>query len=408
MDNINGQKKQFDYWKQIILLLGAGWVVMWIYRNTLPSLFQEMQGTIGQHSDSQMGLILSFYYFGYTVIQIPSGILVDKFGKKIIMIPGYTLFALASILIGSTSSITMMFVGSFIAGAGCGSYYGASYALSAEFIPSERKTISNAIINSGVSIGMIIGLIATSYFVKTAGVQWNYMMYAVAILILLVTVAFGVFIKETRKQTDKEAESKTISKGSIKDLFTSKMVAAYIVYFVTCYAHYGLVTWLPSFLENERGLGGLLLGYTSSLLAVSSIPGSLFFSRISDKFRNKKVSILIFLELSAATMITLLVLVPTSTTLFIVLTLYGFLGKLAIDPIIITYISDSATKGKVGTFLGVFNFFGMSGAVISPVVTGFISDKTGSKAFGFYTSAILLVIGATVFFFTNLKKESKS
>lgn len=34
-----------------------------------------------------MGLIASFYFFAYTGMQIPAGILVDKFGKKVVLIP---------------------------------------------------------------------------------------------------------------------------------------------------------------------------------------------------------------------------------------------------------------------------------------------------------------------------------
>lgn len=75
-------KKGLQYWQQIIIILCLGWVVIWIYRSVLTPIFPEMQQTIGQHSDAEMGLIASFYFFAYTGMQIPAGILVDKFGKK--------------------------------------------------------------------------------------------------------------------------------------------------------------------------------------------------------------------------------------------------------------------------------------------------------------------------------------
>lgn len=53
-----------------------------MYRTVLTPIFPELQQTIGIHTDMQMGLISSFYFFGYTGMQIPAGILVDKLGKK--------------------------------------------------------------------------------------------------------------------------------------------------------------------------------------------------------------------------------------------------------------------------------------------------------------------------------------
>ncbi|WP_053955184.1 MFS transporter [Inediibacterium massiliense] len=406
LSDVGVQKKGFEYWKQIIVLLCLGWVVIWIYRTTLSPIFSEIQETIGIHSDSQMGLISSFYFFGYTGMQIPAGILVDKFGKKTILIPGFLLFALAAILIGSSSTITMIYVGSLMAGIGCGSYYGAAYSLSSENIPQERRALSNAIINSGSAIGMGIGLMGSSYLVKNIRLPWNYMLYIVAALIICMIVAFSIVIRNTQREEACKniKESQIKEKGKKEGLFAPKMLASYVLYFATCYGYYMIVTWLPSFLQYERGFEGIAIGSSSSLVAFASIPGALFFSRMSDKFKDRRIRLILFLEISAAAMLALVVLAPNSSILLLGLLLYGLLGKLAVDPIIISHIADSAPRESLGTSLGVFNFFGMSSSVLAPVVTGFISDQTGTKVMGFYASAVLLIIGAAIFFIANVKK----
>ncbi|WP_164095478.1 MFS transporter [Serratia marcescens] len=397
------------YWKKIVVVLCLGWAVIWIYRTVLTPIFPEIQQTIGAHSNAEMGLIASFYFFAYTGMQIPAGILVDKFGKKVVLIPGFCLFIIATLLIGNATSLTMVYAGSLLAGMGCGSYYGSAYSLSSENIPLERRGLATAVINSGSALGMAIGLITSSLLVKSFNMNWQIMLFIITGLLVVMTLVFAVVIKGSQPQTP-AAVSQTVAPaalapeedGQASGLFSLRMISAYAMYFATCYGYYMIVTWLPSFLQQERGFEGVAIGFSSALVAFASVPGALFFSRMSDRFRNKKVQLIIFLELCAAVMLVCTVISPDSTMLLISLILYGLLGKLAVDPIMISFVADNAPKKGYGTSFGVFNFFGMSSSVIAPFLTGVISDSTGSKVMGFYISAAILLVGTAIFFTVNV------
>ncbi|HFF8945067.1 TPA: MFS transporter [Serratia marcescens] len=397
------------YWKKIVVVLCLGWAVIWIYRTVLTPIFPEIQQTIGAHSNAEMGLIASFYFFAYTGMQIPAGILVDKFGKKVVLIPGFCLFIIATLLIGNATSLTMVYAGSLLAGMGCGSYYGSAYSLSSENIPLERRGLATAMINSGSALGMAIGLIASSLLVKSFNMNWQIMLFIITGLLVVMTLVFAVVIKGSQSQAP-AAVSQTVAPtaaepdedGQASGLFSLRMISAYAMYFATCYGYYMIVTWLPSFLQQERGFEGVAIGFSSALVAFASVPGALFFSRMSDRFRNKKVQLIIFLELCAAVMLVCTVISPDSTMLLISLILYGLLGKLAVDPIMISFVADNAPKKGYGTSFGVFNFFGMSSSVIAPFLTGVISDSTGSKVMGFYISAAILLVGTAIFFTVNV------
>lgn len=406
------KKKGLEYWQQIIIMLCLGWTVIWIYRSALSPIFPELNLSLGGGiSDSSLGAIASFYFFGYTGMQIPAGILVDKFGKKMVLIPGFTLFALAAIVIANANGIGMVYAGSLMAGIGCGSYYGSAYSLSSESIPQERRGLSTAIINSGSAVGMGIGLILSSLLVKQLGLPWQIMMYLVAILVVLIMIVFIKVIRTTPDAVVNHPTAKTKhdpeDKVSMSTLFAPHMIASYILYFATCYGYYMVVTWLPSFLQQERGFEGVAIGFSAALVAFSAIPGALFFSRLSDKFQDKKIHFIVVLELLAAAMLVLTVMAPTSGVLLVGLVLYGLLGKLAVEPIIISYIGDTAPKKGYGTTFGVFNFFGMSSSVLAPWVTGVISDATGSKVNGFFLSAIIMVVGTVLFLGANIMMKNK-
>ncbi|MCM3338938.1 MFS transporter [Paenibacillus sp. MER TA 81-3] len=406
------EQGKWEYWKKVIVMLCLGWTVIWIYRTILNPILPEIQRDLNVTSDASMGLIFSVFFFAYTMMQIPSGLLADRFGRKTIIIPGFILFAVGAVLVGFSTSLMFILVASFITGLGQGTYYGPAYSISSETIPKEKRGISTAIINSGSAIGMAIGLIGSSFLVKDAGWDWRVLLFITAGLAFILMLVFVKNIKKNTVQSKAAAadtEENVEDKATLKRLLANpKMVASYVLYFATCYGYYMIVTWLPSYLQEERGFHGTAIGFAAALVAFSAVPGALLFSRLSDKFMHKKITFIIILELLAAVMLYLTVSVNTNTLLIICLILYGFLGKLAVEPLLISYVADIAPKQGIGTTFGFFNFFGMMSSVVAPFVTGLISDATGSKVLGFYLATIIIVVGAAVMLLANVKKTPKT
>lgn len=404
-------KNGLQYWHQIIILLCFGWTAIWIYRTCLTPIYTEIQAAMGDVSHAGLGAIASVYFFSYTGMQIPSGILVDKFGRKAVLIPSFALFALAAFVIGSATSMTMVYLGSLMAGLGTGAYYGSAYSLSAACIPQANRTFSNAIINSGSAVGMAIGLIGSSLLVKELNIQWNYLLYIIGGIILTALTLFAVFIKSEKKSEAQAAPGQAAQaapedKTGKTTLFSLISISAYALYFATCYGYYMLVTWLPNFLETERGFTGVAIGMSAALVAFAAIPGALFFSRKVDKFRSRRTAIICALEFAAAAVFVFIVMAPNQTLLLVGLIVYGLFGKLAVDPILISHVIDHAPKHRTATHLTTFNFFGMSSSVAAPLVTGLISDTFHSKVGGFYVAMVLLVASAVFFLIVNTKKTA--
>jgi len=397
-----------NYWKMIVFTFCLGWTIIWIYRAMLSPIYSEIQGTVGPQTNAAMGLIASCYFFGYTSMQIPSGFLVDKFGQKKVLIPGFIIFTLGAISIALSKTIGTIYLGSVLAGVGCGTYYGAAFSLTAQHVPPSKKGIATAIVNSGSALGFIIGMTGSSYVVKTLKMSWQSMVYISAALIFFMVLWFFFIIKNTDTvKKDNQFKSNTVkeidSSEKKSSLFSLNMFSCYILYFCTCYAYYLIFTWLPKFLENERGITGGLIGLIVSMISVTAVPGALFFAYLSDKKRDKKSYIIIGLEVAAFVLVTVSMMAPNTSSLAIILLLYGFLGKMAVDPVLISYVSDKADKKNLATTLGTFNFFGMSSSIVAPAATGIIMDKTGSGVLGFYIGAFLLIIGVVLFAICNAK-----
>lgn len=400
------EKKTIPYWKQIVAILTVGWVVIWIYRTVLTPIYPIISDYFGGASNAQLGNISSFYFLGYVLMQIPSGLLVDKLGKKMILIPGFIIFGLGTSLVALSTTLPVLFTGSILAGLGCGTFYGVAYSLTAEYVPSNKRSLATAIVNSGTAVGSGLGLISSSYFVGKGILPWQSLIWITVALIAIMVVVFIKFIKNDKvKPAEKVIEVKTKEAKNndslLKQLFRPQMVAAYVLYFSTLYTYYLIDTWLPNFLETERGFEGTAIGLVSSLVFFAAIPGALVFSRLADMIPHKKVPIIIGLELMAAAM--LLFMIETTSQSFVIvgIILYGFFGKLAVEPIIISWLSQFASRKSIATTYGVFNFFGMTASVIVPSLTGKITDMTGSMIYAFYLAIGIILVGTIVFFLVN-------
>lgn len=103
----------------------------------------------------------------------------------------------------------------------------------------------------------------------------------------------------------------------------------------------------------------------------------------------------------AATMLFIMVGTANQTVTIVGIIAYGFFGKLAVEPIIISWLSQFAPRKSIATTYGVFNFFGMTASVIVPSLTGTISDITGSKVYAFYLVIGIILVGTLIFFLVN-------
>ena len=393
-----------SYWIKVVAIFFIGWILMYATR----TIFNPIMGVVGEQfglSNTQLGLANSIFFLTYAIAQIPFGIIGDKIGRKMIITVGFLLLAVATYFSGLATTFVLFLTIRAIAGIGQGAYYGPQFALSTEAIPKSKRTIGNAIINSGMAFGTSGGYLLSSKLVLENGESWSKPFFIMALPTLIVGLLFYTVLKEKVIRPGEEPEEETGPKEKIplKQIFSNRnLVAAFILCFTSIYANFVILTWLPQFLIAERGFTGASVGFISSLVPWASIPGALLFARINDKTGATKK--LVFLLVPLAILSVFAIAFVTNRTLLIsVLILYGLTGKLALDPIMVTFVTKHAPKSALGTSLSAYNFIGMSGSILAPYVTGYLADTSGSMQVGFYLSCVLLAIG--LFLFAFLAKE---
>ncbi|MGC6768534.1 MFS transporter [Enterococcus sp. LJL128] len=387
------------YWMKVVALFFVGWILMYATR----TIFNPIMGTVGAQfglSNTQLGLANSVFFLTYAVAQIPSGMIGDRLGRKLVITIGFVLMGIMTYLSGIATTFVMFLIIRAFAGIGQGAYYGPQYALSTEAIPTKKRTVGNAIINSGMAFGTSGGYLLSSKLVLENGEHWSKPFFIMAIPTVIVAVLFYTMLKEKVVRPEDTAAEKSAEpkeKVSLKAIFSNKnLLAAFILCFTSIYANFVIITWLPSFLIAERGFEGASVGFISSLVPWASIPGALIFARFADKSGATKKLVYLLVPLAILSVFSI-AFVTDRTLLIAVLILYGLTGKLALDPIIVTYVTKNAPAGSLSTTLSAYNFIGMSGSILAPYLTGYLADSLGSMQVGFYLACVLLVIGLILF-----------
>ena len=401
-DAVAPHKRGIPAWWVTIFLFWLGWIFMYADRTVLNPVMGELEKEFGL-SGTQLGLMNSVFYFPYALLQVPAGILGDKIGKKKVLIPGFLLFGAFTAVTGWAKSWSTLLFARVVTGAGEGTYYGPQYGLSSEQIPKKYRSLGSAIINSGMAFGIALGLMASSWLVYDQGYSWRTPFFAMSIPTLLTGLAIWLFVKEKKRQPV-EAGGVAKPKSKFTDLFKNRnLLLVYLMVFCSLFGFFVILTWLPYYLQSERGIAGSETGFITSLVAWISIPGALLFSSLSDRLGKRKPLILVLVPVAILSMLSI-IWMPNMTGVIVALCVYGLVGKLALDPVLVALVADSVDENNYSSAFGLFNFIGMSSSILAPVIAGAARDMTGSLASSFYVSAALLVVGLVGMLFLKEKK----
>jgi MFS family permease len=294
-------------------------------------------------------------------------------------------------------------------GIGEGTFYSPVYGISYSYISDKWRGVSAALINSGMAVGISLGFIGSSYLTFTLGLEWHvtFLVFGAATLIVafLINYYLSPIDAEHKAQAAKTAAAELngaapAAKESNKALFTRNHLLTYVLIFCSLYGFFSMLTWLPTYLQQARDVAPSQTGIIASLVPWASIPGAILLSMLARRLRNTRPLIVLLAVLGGLCQI----LVPMTgdySLMIVGLVVYGLVGKLALDPILIAFLADNTPRPMYSRAYGYFNFAGMLSSIFAPYITGALADATGALEAGFYLSAVLLLIGAVAFCFTT-------
>ena len=205
------------------------------------------------------------------------------------------------------------------------------------------------------------------------------------------------------KETRPSPSDGGIGSGVLALLTNRNLLGVCLAFFCFDYYWYFLVTWLPDYLVTARGLTILRAGIYAALpyfvFGASEPIGGWIADRLvrmgwSETRARKSVVTVAFL--------TGLLLIPaarvTSAGAAVGLIIGGCLVGLATGNLLVI-LQSCAPPAKIGLWTGVYNFIGNIAGILSPLITGFLIDRSGSYAPPFMLAAGLIALGPLALWF---------
>ncbi len=390
----------------VTLLFSLGWVFMYADRNILSPVMSVIQDQWGLNK-GQLGLMSTVFFITYALMQIPTGYLADRIGRVKVVVAGYVVFAIGTILSGLAPGFMVFLLMRAFTGIGEGTFYSPVYGISSSYISDKWRGVSAALINSGMAVGISLGFIGSGYFTFTLGLPWHatFLIFGAATLLVAYLINYYLAPIDAEHKAQAAGAAPTgddapAAKVSNRALFTRNHILTYVLIFCSLYGFFSMLTWLPTYLQQARGVAPAQTGLIASLVPWASIPGAILLSMWARRLKNTRPLIVALSVLGGLCQI----LVPMTgdySLMIVGLVVYGLVGKLALDPILIAFLAENTPRSMYSTVYGYFNFAGMLSSIFAPYITGALADATGALEAGFYLSAVLLLIGAAAFCFTK-------
>lgn len=385
---------------KMLMLLAAGWAVTYANRTVVYPLLSIIAAEYSL-SSADAGWLTGSYFLTYLLLQIPAGILGDRYGMKRIMLWTYAVAAVGAIGLGLvTGNYAAMVLCMSVHGLGAGGFYPSSFGMMMRKTEPGRRAFSSALIGIGMAVGLLTGMTLGGTLYELFG-SIRIPILVVALPSLLILLLFARYLPDT----DGAPTPAWIQYRAI--LLDWDLWRINLTTFTALYGFWVAVTWGPTFLKVERGFSLGAAGFYTGLMAVSAIPASMFWGRMADRIGRKKVAA--FVLPASALVLFLLSTLENHAVLIGLLVLFGMLSNTAFVPSMIAWSADIVEKrhpGLTGVSVGIFNGSIMLSAVVAPVISGFLRDQTGSLGAAMTAAAFLMLAGTLLLLTIPVVKPS--
>lgn len=363
----------------------------------------------------ELGYLFSSFLWMYIVCLIPVGLLVDRFGGKRVNAGGIAVWSAATVLTGLSFNFWSMAATRVVMGMGEATSWPASNRIIREWFPASERAFANAVFGAGSAAGPALGAMTVTTIVGLFGWRAGFFT-AGAVGFLWLVLWWALFdrpervgwltdVERTRILAERDGEVRP-AEGlqdalSLWHLLTLRSVwGLFLTQGCMVYGGYMLLTWLPSYLQQAKGLNTVHAGFVSAIpfgaaAIISVILGRVGDLRLSsaDVHSGRRRSMIAVMLLGPTAML----LVPYLNSLWSILVVLSVAASMgwtasALNFALVTdLVRNQADIGKVTsiTVLG-GNLFGIMG----PIVTGYVLQITGSFNATFAVAGTLALLGA--------------
>ncbi len=364
------------------------------------------------------GYIFSAFLLGYTLMQIPAGRLVDRYGIKNTYAISYFVWGITAALFGLAVAFWHFIVLRIMLGVLESISGPAGNAYIAQNFKDEERGFASGLLLSGTKIGPAVGAILAGFLIDSFGWRMLFVICGIAPLVWLIPWLF-LYKKQERLEQNRslnltkleKEELITPEKVTVAQLFQNKKTwGIFLGYLFYGYVWFLYISWLPSYLFEVRGFSitetGWWSGFAYGSLALVVILAGWFADKLIKK-GNTPTKIRKRFVVAGFLCGSLILPVPfiQNTTYAISLIVFAISGMGLATANTWAITQSIAPKGTIGTLAGIQNFGATLGGLIAPILTGFLIQRTNSYHTAFVLAGLCMICGILCYLFLIGKVE---
>ena len=385
-------------WNRVLFLLGLSVLINYIDRSNLSIAAPLIKDELSI-SASQLGTLLSAFFWTYALMQVPAGWLVDRFDVKWVFAAGFFLWSIATAVTGVLHGFAALLLVRVVLGLGESVAFPSYGKILAAQCKEHQRGLANSIIMAGLALGPALGMMIGGSVVGRFG--WRPFFLTLGLAGSAWLLPWIAWMPPRAPDSTPLVEHR----AGIRDILRLKSLwGTCVCQFSLNYGLYVLVTWLPFYLVRGRNLTMNRMAMAGGMVFLLSAISAIAFGKLADLWRASGASptkvhkgLLILGNLGLGISLVATAVAPASLFLW-TLALVGIFNGIAAGNIwVVTQIL--AGPQMAGRWTGIQNFVGNFAGAIAPALTGFLLDRTGNYLWAFAITAAVLSIGALSWLF---------
>jgi MFS family permease len=400
---------------KVLALLCAMYFINYIVRvnvSTAAAVFQpELHLT-----NTQVGLIFSAFAYPYLVFQVFGGWIADKFGARKALTMCAVLWSTATVLMGLTSSLGGMLLGRVLLGIGVSALPVATRAMSNWTVP-EKRGFAQGITHAFARLGNTVTPPLVAWLILLT--SWRASFVIVGSISFLWAIAWVIYFRDDPAEHHgiTEVDLERLPKKRVKTAarvplgpLAARMFPVTAVYFCYGWTLWFFLAWIPSYFLHSYNLklsssaffaaGVFLAGTFGDFLG--GIASDRIFEMTHSRTKARRNLIVFGFLVSTVFMVPVL-LVHNLTVIVASLSLAFFFSEFTVGAF--WAIPMDIAPRYSGFASGFMNSGSALAAIVSPLIGGYIIDKTGNWSNTFIAGIALLLLGAILAFWMKPDEE---
>ncbi|MDP1604118.1 MAG: MFS transporter [Legionella sp.] len=379
MQNNNNKKYVFTAW----LICGLG-AIYYSYEYLLRISPSVMEGALRDHfklSATGFGLLSAFYYYAYVPLQLPVGVLLDRYGPRILLTFACFICVLGTFIFASTQVFWIAAVGRFLVGFGSAFAFVGVLKLATIWLPEDKLAMVSGMASALGTIGAMVGDNLLGILVINVGWSQTVNLTAYFGIGLIFLLWFGIRDKKSGHQqhtgTIGSFRTSMIDLGIIirnKQMWINGMFGCLVYLPATVFAE----LWGIPYLKHAHGLTQEGADFANSLLFLGFTIGAPLMGYISDKLKRRKPPM--FLGATGAAIVMMVLLYMPGLNQTAINTLMVLLGLLYSAQCIVFAVGRELSPNEAaGTAIAMTNMVVMLGAMFLQPLVGRLLDLSLSS-----------------------------